>query len=130
MDKCPNILVKEAVDYLNTGVFIDDKWAPTLNVMFVDNNLLADVLEELRPAIDISAESLIIVIGKEYSLLRKRPVSIDKRYDRICSYIRTQLVMLISTRSLTLSIPDSKWENLVNIFLIAWYNACKSFILR
>ena len=92
-DKCLNVLVTEAVDHRNTGVFIDDERTPTLNTMFVGNNQLADILEELRPAIETSAEFLLIFIGKKHSLLRKSPLSIVKHSDRICSYSRTQLGM-------------------------------------
>ena len=54
----------------------------------------------------------------------------DKCCDRICSYICAQLEILVNTRSLTLSIPEDKRENLVKIILTAWNNARKSFTLR
>ena len=98
--------------------------------MFVDDNLLADGQEELTPSIDTSAESLLMLLGEEKSLLRKSPLSMGKYYNRICSYLCTKLGIVIKTRSLTISIPDEKIGNLIKIILTEWYNARKSFTLR
>ena len=83
MDEHPNLLVQTISDHLITGVFKDGLRVPTQNAMFVDDNILANVQEELTLAIAISSESLSILIGEEKLLLRKSPLSMDKCYDSV-----------------------------------------------
>ena len=129
-DEHLNLIVQATSCHLNTGVFIDGLRVPTQNNMFVEENLLVNVQEELAPAIVTSAESSSILLGEENLLLRKKPLSMDKCYDSICSYLHTQLGILINTRSLTLSVPDDKMGNLIKIIITTWHNARKSFTLR
>ena len=129
-DKHHNLLMQATADQLNTRVFIDGLRVSTQNSMFVDDNLLAKVQEEITPAIATSAKSLFILLREENSLLRKNPLSMDKHYDSVCSYLCVQLGILINTSSLTLSITDDKRENIIKIILTAWHNALNSFTLR
>ena len=115
----PNLLVQDIADDLNTGIFIEGLQVHIQNAMFVDDNLLAEFQEEITLDIATRVESLFILLGEENSLLCKIPLSMDKYYDSICSYLCTQLGILINTRSLTLSIPDDKKGNLIKIILTA-----------
>ena len=129
-DKHPNLLVQATADHLNPGAFIDGLRVSTQNAMFVDDNVLANIQEELTPVIATSAESLFILIGEENSVLRKSPLLMEKCYDSVCSYLLTQLGILIKTRSLTIRIPEDKRENLIKIIINTWQKARKSFTLR
>ena len=64
-DKHPNLLVQVTSACLCPGVFIDKLRVLTQNAMFVDHNLLANVQEELTPAIPTSAESFFILLGDD-----------------------------------------------------------------
>ena len=62
LDKCPHLLVPATNDHINTGVFSNGKRGPTQNSMVVDENLLADTWDRLRPAMATSAEELFTLI--------------------------------------------------------------------
>ena len=50
---------------------------PTQNAMFVDDNLMANTWEHLRPTLATSVEALFILLGFPEETLRKSPLSMD-----------------------------------------------------
>ena len=75
-------------DNVNKGVFTDGKRGPTKNTMFVDDNLMADTWEHLKPALAASAESLFMLLDFPDEKLRWSPLSMGKYYESLCSYSR------------------------------------------
>ena len=114
----------------NKGVMAEGVRLPTQNAMFIDDNLMADVWEYLRPALACSAEDLFILLGHPEEHIRKSPLSMDKYYESPCSYCRKQLRYLINTRRLTVAITEEKREEILDILLNEWHSKRKSFTLR
>ena len=56
--------------------------------MFVDDNLMADTWEHLRPALAASVEALFMLLGFPEEHIRKSPLSMDKYFESLCSYSR------------------------------------------
>ena len=80
--------VQATPDSINTGVIENGIRLPTQNVMFVDDNLMADTWEYLRPTLAASVEALFILLEFPEETLRKSPLSMDKYYESLCSYSR------------------------------------------
>ena len=122
--------VQATPDSKNKGVIVDGVRLPTQNAMFVDDNLMADIWENLRPALAASAEALFILLGFPEEEIRKSPLSMDKYYESLCSYSRKQLGYLINTRELTVAITEEKRQEILEILLTEWHSKRKSFTLR
>ena len=122
--------IQATPDSKNKGVIVDGVHLPTQNAMFVDDNLMADTWENLRPALAASVEALFILLGFPEEELRKSPLSMDKCYESLCSYSRKQLRYLINTRELTVAITEEKREEILEILLTEWHSKRKSFTLR
>ena len=69
----PDTLVSATPDSTNTGVIRGGRRLPTLNAMFVDDNLMADIWHFLRPALAASVEALFIILGEPDEKPRKSP---------------------------------------------------------
>lgn len=80
--------VQATPDSINKGVIENGIRLPTQHAMFVDDNLMADIWEHLRPALAASAEALFILLAFPEEILRKSPLSMDKHYESLCSYSR------------------------------------------
>ena len=83
--------------------------------MYVDDNLLADVLDYLWPALAASIESLFILLGFPDESKRKVPLAIDKYIKTKCYFLREQLVLLLNTRTLLITMPLKKIEKAIEI---------------
>ena len=64
LDECPQLLVPATNDHTNSGVFLNGKHGPTTNVMFVEDNLLADIWSYFRPAVATSTKVLCTLLGE------------------------------------------------------------------
>ena len=73
---------------MNKGVFANGKRGITKNAMFVDDNLIADTWEYLKPTLATSAEALFMLLDYPNEKLRKIPLSMDKYYKSPCSFSR------------------------------------------
>ena len=111
----PDTLVPATPDSTNTGVIRGGSCLPTLNAMFVDDNLMANIWRFLRPALAASVEALFIILGEPDEKLRKSPLSMDKYYESRCSHSRKQLGYLINTRLLTVSITAERRAEILDI---------------
>ena len=78
--------------------------------MYVDNNFLSDLLEYLWLDLAASIELIVILLGFLEENKTKIYLTINKYIKTKCSYIREQLRLLIKTKSLTLTMPNSNIE--------------------
>ena len=76
-----------------------------------------------------SAESLFQTMGFDLPHLRRSNLSMDKYYQIVCSYIQTQLGLEINTRTMSVSLPTDKRDNLLNL-LRHWHTQRKSFVIK
>ena len=79
-DKFPYLMVRATYDSINKGVLAHGNIGPTKNAVFVDDNLLADILSPLQPALAFIFEALFMLLGKSESHLRQSPLSMDKHF--------------------------------------------------
>ena len=98
--------------------------------MFIDDNLMANIWEYLKPALTASVEDLFILLGFPEERLRKNPLSLDKFYESLYSYSRKQLGCLINMRKLTVMITEEKRKEILEILLNEWHSKRKSFTLK
>ena len=99
-------MVQAKAESINKGVFANSKRGPTLNDMFSDENILADIWVCLKPSLVCSIEHSYILLGNSESCLCRSLLSINKHFKTICLHLRTQIVAFINNIDLTLSIPD------------------------
>ena len=128
--KCENKITPATADKVNKGVLLNGKRGPTKNTMFVDDNLMADTWEYLKPALAASAEALFMLLDYPNEKLRKSPLSMDKYYESLCSYTRKQLGKEINTRKLIVTITEARRLEILNLLLTGWHDKRKSFTLR
>ena len=83
-----NGFVQATPNSINTGVIGNGIRLPAQNVMFVDDNFMANTWKHLRLALTTSTEVLFILLGFPEESLRKSPSSINKYYESLCSYSR------------------------------------------
>ena len=55
-----------------------------------------------------SIEALFIVLGYPDLKKRQSPLSLDKYFESICSYMRIQLGIQINTRLMSIALTDDK----------------------
>ena len=75
--------VQATLDSINTGVKENRIRLPTQNAIFVDDNLMANTWEHLKPTLAASLEALFILLGFPEETMRKGPLSIDKYYKNL-----------------------------------------------
>ena len=110
-------LVQATPDPKNKRAIVDGVRLPTQNAIFVDNNLMADTWENLRPALATSVKALFILLGYPEEELRKSPLSMDKYYESLYSYCRKKLGYLTDTRKLIVAITKEKRKKILEILL-------------
>ena len=76
--------------------------------MFVDDSLFAQTRESIKHAMAASIEALYIILGFTDTERRQDPLSLDKYFELVCSYKRTQLGIDINTRRISISLTDIK----------------------
>eukprot|EP00978_Attheya_sp_CCMP212_P037556 scaffold178364_cov47-Attheya_sp.AAC.1 len=77
-----------------------------------------------------SIESLLIILGFSSETDKRRfALSLDKYFKTMCSFEREQLGLLVNTRDMIVSLPQSKIEKLITI-LSNWHSGRKSYTLR
>ncbi len=86
----------------------DGSLQPQPFIMFVDDNLMADTPYRMRKCMAASLESLFRVMGFDEPKIRRSNVSIDKYLQLIISHLQTQLGLDVDTRTMTVSLPDTK----------------------
>ncbi len=114
-------------DAFNKGVF-DEQGEPvkTPHNMFVDDNLICDILSRIKQAMAASIEALYRILGFPDEEARQLCLSMDKFLESKCSWLRVQLGILVNTRQMTCSLPAEKRARLLKI-LRGWHHGRKSF---
>ena len=113
-EKFPHLIVYMITDRMKQGVVTGNKWVPIQHSMFADDNLLADVREQLKNALACSVESFCMLLGETELQFHRSLLSMDKHFKTARSYARMQLGV-INTRNLTLRIPDNDLKELIKI---------------
>jgi hypothetical protein len=122
--------VKATKDTIHTGVFDKNgKKKKSQHNMFVDDNLMANILRLMKQTMAASIESLLIILGFKEIDKRRFALSLDKYFKTMCSYKREQLGLLVNTRAMIVSLPPSKIDKLIKI-LTNWHSGRKSYTLR
>ena len=103
---------------------------PTKHIMYVDDNMMVDIHGYLTTALAASIEALFVLLGFPDEAVRKSPLTMDKYYESLCSYMRAQLARLVNTRHLNVSIPDEKRNETLRVLQSTWHKKRKSFTLR
>ena len=68
--------------------------------IFVDDNLIAEIHDHIMQAMATSIEALFLVLGPSMPTIRRSNLSMDKLYQSICSYKKSQLGLSINTRTM------------------------------
>ena len=66
--------------------------------MSVDDSLFTQMIELIKHAMATSIEDLYIILGFPDTERRQDPLSLDKYFEEVCSYKRTQLGIDINTK--------------------------------
>ena len=89
--------------------------------MYVDDNLYAAASpDDMRWAMRCSIAGLIGVLGDNEPDLRPSQPDTEKFFKTPVSYMRRQLGYITNTRTMTISIPDDKREELLNNLTTKW----------
>ena len=128
--KCPYLLAQGTADRINKGIIANGKRGPTQSTMLEDDKLLVDIWELPKPTLAFSIESLCMIFGELDSQTYQSPLSMDKQFKTECSYLRTQLGVLVNARNLVLSMLDSKRQDLVKILITTWNSLRKRFTMH
>ena len=109
--------VPTKADSINKGVFHPGTTTSvnTPHNPFVDDTLMADVIEHILTAMAASIESLFLLFGFPDETLRRSPLSMEKFAKFKCSWIKEQLGIIINTRDMTISLPTAKMEMLTTL---------------
>ena len=91
--------------------------------------LLADTPTRIKQCMAASLESLFRVLGRDDPSIRRSNVSIDKYFDLMVSYRQIQLGLMVDTRNMVVSLPDSKMTPLINI-MKHWHTHRRSFVIK
>ena len=122
--------VKAIPDTIHKGVF-DKKGKrkrPQHN-MFVDDNLMANILRLMKQTMAASIESLLIILGFSETDKRRFALSLDKYFKTMCSWEREQLGLLVNTREMIVSLPPAKIKKLIKL-LSHWHSGRRTYTLR
>ena len=101
-------IIAVILDTINNSVFTNRRRCLIKSSIFVDNNLIADIQEYLKPAIAASAKALFILLDYSNKKFWKSPLSIDKYYKSFYSYSRKQLDKNINTLMISITIEYRK----------------------
>ena len=96
--------------------------------MFVDDSLFSQIREIIKHAVVASIEALYIILGFPDIERRQDPLSLDKYFESVCSYKRTQLGIDINTRRMCVSLTNKKRKSMLDE-LSHWHKKRKSFNL-
>jgi hypothetical protein len=110
-------------DRFNQGIVIptDGSHPPTEYNMYVDDNLYAAAShDDMRWAMRCSIAGLIGVLGDNEPDLRPSQPDTEKFFKTPVSYMRRQLGYITNTRTMTISIPDDKRQELLDTLTTKW----------
>ena len=79
---------------------------PIQNSMHIDNNIIVDIWDYLKPVLAVSIEALFILLSFPDNNIHKSLLLIDKYYDSLCLCKYTQLGCLVNSQDLDISILD------------------------
>ena len=122
-NKIPSI-----TDSLNKAVFPENNVVPvnTPRYVFMDDNHMADVFDNIKQAMAGSIESIFYVLGFPAPKLRRDAISWDKYDHANCSWRKLQLGLVVDTRKMTVELPADKMDDLCEL-LQHWHSKRKSF---
>ena len=97
--------------------------------MFVDDNLIAEIHDNIMQAMAASIEALFLVLGPDMPTIRRSNLSMEKFYQSICSYKKSQLGLSINTRTMIVSLPTKRFNELTAL-LKNWHSHRTTFIIK
>ena len=86
--------------------------------MFVDDNLIAEIHDHIMQAMATSIEALFLVLGPDMPTIRRSNLSMETFYQSVCSYEISQLGLSINTRTMIVSLPTEKINELTALLKI------------
>ena len=95
--------------------------------IFVDDSLFNQIRSKIQYAMAASVEALYIILGFPEEGKRQEPLRLDKYFESICSYKRTQLGIDINTRTMHISLTEKKKLSMLDE-LSHWYKKKKVLI--
>ena len=119
------VFVQAIQDSIHKGVTNSQK---TKYNMFVDDNLFAQIEQNIKHAMAASIEALYTVLGYPETEKRQSPLSLDKYFDSVCSYERIQLGFQVNTRTMSIALTEKKRLSMLDE-LSHWHKQQKSFTL-
>ena len=96
--------------------------------MFVDDNLMAEIRQYIRPAMAASIEALFRLLGYPDQDLRKSPLCMEKFLLAVCLYVKVQLGKEINTRTMTVHMSSKMFDKLLQD-INNWHSHQKSFTI-
>jgi len=133
--KLPWIAVDDSIPYapaerdaMNPGILdpVSSEWKHTPHHPFVDDTCLADTRERLSTAIHASLQALFMTLGYPRED-RNEALSVEKFQQVACAEQQVQLGILVDTRSMTLSLPNQKYERIRSLLHSRWHRNMTSF---
>ena len=96
--------------------------------MFVDDYLYVHIDSVIRHSMAASIKTLYTILGYPDIAMRQDALNLDKFLQSIYSFKRDQLGVLLTTRSMTVGLAESKW--LLKIGELGhWHTRRRSFTL-
>ena len=117
--------VQAKADKYNKGVKDPNK--TSFNI-FVDDSLFVQVASNIEHAMAASIEALYIVLGYPDLEKRQSPLSLEKYFESICSYMRIQLGIQLNTKLMSIALTDDKRLAMV-AELSHWHKKRRGFTL-
>ena len=128
INKCQNLSQAQSCSKnhgaINNGIHTNSE-----HHMFVDDNLIAEIHDHVMQAMAASIEALFLVLGPDMHTIHRSNLSMKKFYQSICSYKKSQLGLSINTRTMIVSLPTEKF-NEITALLKNWHSNRKTFIIK
>lgn len=116
---------------LNTGV-IDPLGSrlPTPHLIYVDDNLLAEVHSQMPQALASAFEGAFKVMGIPTPILRPIAVALEKLEELLVSYRQILLGLDVDTRAMTVSITSQYRNEVLSLLQSTWHVHRKTFTVK
>lgn len=115
----------------NKGIINPDgSRQPTPHEIYVDDDLIADLLERMPYALASAAEAIFTVMGAPAEHLRQCAVALDKWTQLVVAPKNVLLGLLFDTRSMTVGITKEYRAEVLNLLTKTWHAGRISFTVK
>ena len=116
---------------LHLGVYnTDGTRKPTPHLIYVDDNLLADVKSGMLRTLAAAAEAIYTVLGFPALGIRQCAIALDKWKELFVSHRLVLLGLEFDTRQMTVGIPDEYRREVCGLLNTHWHSGRRSFTIN